>query len=73
MPLVKSVTSLAEICIQFVLENQEIFCERFPLGELKEGVDALDSDKPAANPFDELRRLPNIFNNSIFGIYLLLY
>ena len=68
MPLVKSVTSLAQICIHFVLENQQLFCERFPL-ELEEGVDALDSDKPATNPFDELRKLlPNMTD-----IYFLLF
>ena len=69
MPLVKSVTSLAQICIHFVLENQQLFCEKFPLGELEEVVDALDSDKPAKNPFDELRKLlPNMTD-----IYFLLF
>ena len=46
------------MCINFIVENQEIFCERFSIGELQsleDGVDALDSDK-TANPFDKLRK-----------------
>jgi hypothetical protein len=58
MPRVKSVKSLTEICINFIVENQEIFCKRFLIGELKNGVDdALDLDEPSTNPFDALRRL----------------
>ena len=58
MPRVKSVKSLTKICVNFIVENQEIFCERFSIGELQsleDGVDALDSDK-MANPFDKLRK-----------------
>ena len=57
MPRVKSVKSLTKMCINFIVENQEIFCERFSIGELQleDGSDALDSNK-TANPFDKLRK-----------------
>jgi hypothetical protein len=56
MPRVKRVKSLADICMNFILENQEIFSERFSIGELQVcGNNALDSDKPSTNPFDDLR------------------
>jgi hypothetical protein len=57
MPRVKSVKSLTEICIDFIIESQNLFSEKLPLGVLEDCVDALDSDKPAINPFDELRKL----------------
>ena len=57
MPRVNSVKFLTEICIDFIVESQDIFSEKLPLGLLEDCVDALDSDKPAINPFDELRKL----------------
>jgi hypothetical protein len=57
MPRVKSVKSLTEICIDFIVESQKFFSEKLPLGVLEDCADALDSDKPAINPFDELRKL----------------
>ena len=60
MPRVKSVKFLTEICIDFIVESQDIFSEKLPLGLLEDCVDALDSDKPAINPFDELRKLSQI-------------
>nr|CAH0111009.1 unnamed protein product [Daphnia galeata] len=54
MPQVKSVKSLTEICIDFIVESQKFFSEKLPLGVLEDCADALDSDKPAINPFDEL-------------------
>ena len=76
MPRVKSVKSLTKMCINFIVENQEIFCERFSIGELQsleDGVDALDSDK-TANPFDKLRKPLILCSNSKdFLILLLIY
>jgi hypothetical protein len=60
MPQVKSVKSLTEICIDFIVESQKFFYEKLPLGVLEDCADALDSDKPAINPFDELRKLLQI-------------
>ena len=57
MPQVKSVKFLTEICIDFIVENQDIFSEKLPLGLLEDCVYALDSDIPAINSFDELRKL----------------
>ena len=57
MPRVKRVKSQADICMNFIFENQEIFSERFSIGELEvcRNTNALDSDKPSTNPFDDLR------------------
>ena len=56
MPHVKKVKPLTEICIHFFFLSG-IFCERFPAGELKDGVDvSLDTDKIGIHPFDELRK-----------------
>ena len=67
MPRVKSVKSLTKMCINFIVENQEIFCKRFLIGELQSledvSVDALDSDK-TANPFDKLRKPLILCSNS---------
>ena len=73
MPRVKSVKSLTKICVNFIVENQEIFCERFSIGELQsleDGVDALDSDK-MANPFDKLRKFLMLcsYTRQIFKFY----
>ncbi len=69
MPHVKKVKPLTEICINFFFENQEFFCERFPVGELKDGVDvSLDTDKIGIHPFDELRKwniANTLFNKSM--------
>jgi hypothetical protein len=53
------------MCINFIVENQEIFCERFSIGELQpeNGIDALDSNK-TANPFDKLRKPLILCSNS---------
>ena len=75
MPRVKSVKSLTKMCINFIVENQEIFCERFSIGELQleDGSDALDSNK-TANPFDKLRKPLILCSNSKdFLILLLIY
>ena len=72
MPRVKSVKSLTKICVNFIVENQEIFCERFSIGELQleDGSDALDSNK-TANPFDKLRKFLMLcsYNRQIFKFY----
>ena len=69
MPHVKKVKPLTEICINFFFENQEFFCERFPVGEVKDGVDvSLDTDKIGIHPFDELRKWSianTLFNKSM--------
>ncbi len=51
MPRVKSVKFLTEMCMDSILKNQDFFCERFPTGKLE---DALDNDKLAINPLDDL-------------------
>jgi hypothetical protein len=69
MPRVKSFKSLAEICINSVLENQELFCEKFTTRQPEDGVDALDSDKAVVNPFDELRKLQKLKVNQKIQIF----
>jgi hypothetical protein len=63
MPFKKCVDSLTEICIHFILVNQDFFLKRFTTEELENGVDYLDSDKAAVvNPFDELRKLKQFYD-----------
>jgi hypothetical protein len=61
MPQLKSVKFLTEICMDFILENQDFYCKRYTR-DPKDGVDALDSDEPAVNSFDHLRKLPIFLN-----------
>ena len=58
MPQLKSVKILTEICMNFILENQDFYCKRYTPRDPTDGVDALDSDEPAVNSFDHLRKLP---------------
>ena len=69
MPQVKSVKSLSEICMNFIVEKQKFFSEKLPPGVLEDCVDALNSDKPAINPFDELRKLLIFFQISTNTVY----
>jgi len=63
MPLVKCVESLLVICKDFILEIQDSFCNKIPMSEIENRVvGALDSEISAINPFDGLRKLPNIFS-----------
>jgi hypothetical protein len=47
--------------MDFILENQDFYCKRYTR-DPKDGVDALDSDEPAVNSFDHLRKLPIFLN-----------
>ena len=60
MPRLKSVKSLTEICMDFILKNKDFFYKRYTPREPKDGVDALDSVDPAINSFDHLRKLLHI-------------
>ena len=56
MPQVKTFKTLSEICIHFIVNNHDSFCDRVLIGELEKIVD--DVEKPVINPFDDSRKLP---------------
>jgi hypothetical protein len=57
MPRVKSVKSLSKACIDFIIKIQDSFCDKMTISELKDGgLESLDLEKSAINPFNELRK-----------------
>lgn len=66
MPRVKNVKSLSEICRDFILVNQDNYCNKAST-ELENNVNISDSEKPTTNPFDELRKISSFVDLEFFN------
>ncbi len=61
MPQVKTFKTLSEICIHFIVNNHDSFCDKVLISELEKIVDNVE--KSVINPFDDSRNLPNLFSD----------
>lgn len=59
MPQLKSASSLSDICLVFISQNVEFFCNELEIGEQADVADVTDVED-STNPFHQLRKWPII-------------